>query len=353
MSAQRKGLTGYELPEGKVIEQIADHESGYSLWSVECAMCGHVRALSAGNIMRSTGKCGKCAQLKSRVSTSYRGKRRPEFVALMGAKERCGYIKGRNTYEDKGIKIWQGWLGPDGFSNFFEHIGPKLSDEHVLDRVDNQGDYTPGNVRWATRSQSNVNKSNSRIVTIGDETKCLTHWCQDFGIYLSMVESREKAGWSLIDAITKPYRTNRPDIDTYYLDIASKVAVRSTCIRREVGCVITDKSGYCVSTGYNSVPSSMTHCTTSPCPGAFFKSGENVEACCALHSEDVALMKCADVQAIHTVYVTTSPCIYCTRKLMNTSAKRIVFLEQYPNSEECKKLWESVGRQWIKLGDDK
>jgi len=198
-----------------------------------------------------------------------------------------------------------------------------------------------------------ANRSSSRMVTLHDKTQCISNWCQDYDINPTEVFNREKNGWPIEEAITKPHRPLRPDIDTYYLDIATAVSKRSTCIRREVGCVIADKSGYCVSTGYNSVPSSMEHCINKPCPGAFFKSGENVEACCALHSEDVALMKCADVQAIHTVYVTTSPCIYCTRKLMNTSAKRIVFLEQYPNSEECKKLWESVGRQWIKLGDDK
>lgn len=293
------------------------------------------------------------SKLIDKITATIRGVRRPEYIAWQGAKARCGYIGSRHTYKSRNIKVHPKWLGVNGFSNFYNHIGPRLSEKHVLDRIDNDGDYEPGNVRWATLDQSNTNRSDNRLITINNETKCLAHWCQDFGITGSEVCQRESKGWPIEEAITKPFRSPRPDIDTYYLNIATAVSKRSTCIRREVGCVIADASGYCVSTGYNSVPSSMEHCINRPCPGAFFKSGENVEACCALHAEDVALMKCADVQAIDTVYVTTSPCIYCTRKLMNTSAKRIVFLEQYPNSEACKKLWESVGRQWIKLGDDK
>lgn len=349
MSTQN--LENFELPEGIVLGFSRKHPKGYDLWNVECAMCGYVRELSAANVKRTTGRCRRCAQIKSRVSTTINGRRRPEFVAWMGAKERCGYVKGRNLYADKNIKMWQGWLGPDGFSNFFEHIGERPSDRHILDRIDNTKGYEPGNVRWATPSQSNVNKSNSVFIEIDGESKCLAHWCQDYGIYEQLVESRVKSGWPIEKAITKPYLPTRPDIDQYYLDIADKISARSTCIRRNVGCVIADKSGYCISTGYNSVPSSMEHCINKPCPGAFYRSGEGLDQCCALHAEDVAIMKCHDIQKIHTVYVTTSPCIYCTRKLMNTSAKRIVFRDLYPKSEDSKKLWESVNREWIHLGE--
>jgi len=342
-------MTKYELPEGTVLSYAGRHSSGYSLWTVECGLCGDQRTISSGNIKRISGRCGKCSQLKSRVSTTVNGVRRPEFIAWMGAKERCGYIKGRNTYKAKNIKIWDGWLGIDGFSNFYEHIGPKPSDKHILDRIDNTGDYVPGNVRWATPSQSNSNKSNNRVIEIEGESKPFNHWCQDYGIYPELVNSRVISGWPIEDAITRPYRPTRPDIDTYYLDIAKQISLRSTCIRRAVGCVITDSSGYCLSTGYNSVPSSMDHCINKPCPGAFYKSGTNIDKCCALHAEDVALMKCKDIQTIKSIYVTTSPCIQCTRKLMNTSATRIVFIELYPRHEDSKNLWESIGREWLHL----
>ena len=344
-------MTLFELPFGSVLAFSRMHEKDYALWNVQCDLCGRVRELSSANIKRMDGKCPSCAQKKfGAPRTDKNGKRTPEFVAWCGMRERCGYIKGRQMYVDKGITVWEGWLGPNGYDEFYAHIGPRTSDSHSLDRIDNLGNYVPGNVRWATKSQQNSNKSDTRLVTIGDTTKPLTHWCQEFGIYLEAVNSRVISGWSLEQAITKPFRPLRPDIDSYYLKLALDISKRSTCIRREVGCVLTDVSGYCISTGYNAVPAGLPHCTDKPCSGAFAKSGESLEACCAIHAEDTAITKCKDSQAIHSVYVTASPCIYCTRKLLNTSAKRIVFLETYPHSDS-QILWESQGREWVNRND--
>lgn len=351
MSFRGQDMTQFELQFGTVLAFSRMHTGGYALWNVQCDMCGRIRELSSANIKRIDGKCPSCSQKKfGAPRTDINGKRTPEFVAWCGMRERCGYIKGRNTYELKGVTVWEGWLGPNGYDEFYAHIGPRPNETLSLDRIDNHGNYVPGNVRWATKSQQNSNKSDTNLITIGDITKSMSHWCQDYGIYPEAVKSRIESGWSVEQAITKPFRPQRPDIDSYYLKIALDISKRSTCIRREVGCVLTDESGFCISTGYNAVPAGLPHCTSSPCEGAFAKSGEALQACCAIHAEDVAIMKCKDSQAIDTVYVTASPCIYCTRKLLNTSAKRIVFLELYPHSES-KDLWESQGREWICRSD--
>lgn len=339
-------MTKYELSNGVVLSFSRMHESNYALWLVQCLDCGKIRELSSANIKRISGQCPSCAQKKFGAPRTIDGKRTPEYVAWCGMRERCGFLKGRQTYVEKGITVWEGWLGPNGFDEFYDHVGQRPSDAHSLDRIDNLDDYKPGNVRWATKSQQNSNKSDTKIIEIDGLSKPFSHWCQDFGIYPEAVHSRIASGWSMEDAITKPFRPVRPDVDAYYLGIALDVAKRSTCIRRAVGAVITDSSGYCVSTGYNSVPAGLPHCNEKPCAGAFAKSGESLHLCSALHAEDVALMKCKDIQQIGTVYVTASPCIFCTRKLLNTSAKRIVFIEQYPHTESME-LWTSVGREWI------
>lgn len=339
-------MTEYELLHGKVLGFSRLHDNGYKLWFVQCLECGKIRELPSGIIKRICGKCPSCAQKKFGAPRTIDGKRTPEYIAWCGMRERCGFLKGRNTYVDKHITVWEGWLGPNGFDEFYAHVGARPSENHSLDRIDNCKDYTPGNVRWATASQQNSNKSDTRFIDIDGVSKPLAHWCQDYGIYPEAVQSRIASGWLIEDAITKPFRPQRPDIDSYYLQVALDIAKRSTCLRRAVGAVITDNSGYCISTGYNSVPTGLPHCNEKPCAGAFAKSGESLHMCSALHAEDVALMKCKDIQQIGTVYVTASPCIFCTRKLLNTSAKRIVFIEEYPHVES-KNLWESVGREWI------
>lgn len=60
------------------------------------------------------------------------------------------------------------------------------------------------------------------------------------------------------------------------------------------------------------------------------------------------MLQCRDVYAIHTAYVTASPCMTCIKLLLNTTCERIVFVEEYPHPE-ARKLWESAGRAWEQL----
>jgi len=137
----------------------------------------------------------------------------------------------------------------------------------------------------------------------------------------------------------------RPSNDQYFLDIALAVSKRATCGRRQVGCVLTDINHRIISTAYNSVASQYPHCPDeSPCPGARDKSG-NSSRCIANHAEALALIKCPDIYKIYTCYVTASPCPDCVRKLIDTGCKRIVYAEEYTNTEG-RILWESRGLVW-------
>jgi dCMP deaminase len=130
----------------------------------------------------------------------------------------------------------------------------------------------------------------------------------------------------------------RPTRDQWGLRLAQVVAERGTCARRKVGGVLVDARGHILSTGYNGKAAGLPHCTDEPCSGATAPSGTNLDACEAIHAEQNALMQCADVYAIDTVYVTASPCITCVKMLINTGARRIVFLEEYPHPA-AKDLW--------------
>lgn len=166
----------------------------------------------------------------------------------------------------------------------------------------------------------------------------------------------------------------RPDRDTWAMQMASLTAQRSTCCRRNVGAVLLNERGHVLATGYNGVAAGQLHCNetvekfepypsgpnqfhrriqTFPnaCSGAHSPSGTNLDGCQAIHAEQNALLQCRDVYAIHTCYVTASPCITCAKLLLNTSCHRIVFLENYPHSS-AKELWESAGRIWQNLTID-
>lgn len=141
---------------------------------------------------------------------------------------------------------------------------------------------------------------------------------------------------------------DRIDRDTWALMLANITAQRATCRRRKVGAIFLNKKGHVIATGYNGNASGLPHCLDHPCNAATSASGTNLEACQALHAEQNALLQCKDVYEIDTAFITTSPCMTCTKLLLNTSCHRIVFIEDYPHSD-AKNLWESANRVWQKF----
>ena len=139
----------------------------------------------------------------------------------------------------------------------------------------------------------------------------------------------------------------RPTRHETMLEVASVFAKRSTCPRRQVGCVITDKEGRVLSTGYNGVARGMIHCTEVRCPGAGLPSGQGLDKCEAIHGESNALLQCKQIDDIAIIYVTASPCMHCTKLLLQTPCYEIIFMEEYPHSD-AKALWEKAGRIWAK-----
>ena len=140
----------------------------------------------------------------------------------------------------------------------------------------------------------------------------------------------------------------RPNTDEYFIAMATLVATRSTCARRAVGCVLVDDYKRVLATGYNGVAAGLPHCNMTPCPGVASAPGQGLYLCEAIHAETNALISCRHPEDIFVAYVTASPCIFCTRQLLNTPCKLIVFKENYPHPE-AKDLWQSQGRIWAQI----
>lgn len=138
----------------------------------------------------------------------------------------------------------------------------------------------------------------------------------------------------------------RPDHDLYFLLIARTVALRSTCISRSVGCVLTNRDHNILSTGYNGNASGVPNCIDTQCKRPNAESGKDLHLCEALHAEMNSLLQCHDVREIDTAYVTSSPCLTCVKLLMNTPCRRIMFLDEYPNNPS-EPLWTQIGREWV------
>ena len=116
----------------------------------------------------------------------------------------------------------------------------------------------------------------------------------------------------------------RAPLDEVMLSIACLLSARATCVKRQVGCVLTDARGRILSTGYNGVPAGFPHCTDRPCRGADQPTGS--DTCQAVHAEMNAVADCHDITKIHTCYVSVLPCNNCTKTLLNTGMQALVYL---------------------------
>src|SRR5690606_1955881 len=142
----------------------------------------------------------------------------------------------------------------------------------------------------------------------------------------------------------------RPSRDEYFIAMAQLVSLRGTCVRRKTGCVLVDKNGFVIGTGYNGRPSGAEHCSSGFfCEGYDQPSGQGLHLCEAIHAEANALLPCKNTQEIVTAYCTHSPCIHCVKLLQNTSCRNIVFANRYAHDSVSKELWERepmIGRSW-------
>jgi len=340
-------VAGGEYNLNKVVEDLGDN---YFL--VKCTGCGLERRVWKYNVLRGVG-CRKCSQRNFEAPVTIDGRQTKEYTAWASMVARCqvsmpSWKERFSETRYPGLEVEPSWLGPDGYTEFYKAVGPAFEGA-VLDRTDNDKGYVVGNVKWVTVQQSNVNKSNTHWVTAFGLTKTLQEWADDLGISSTGLNLRLKAGYSPEDAVSVRPQGIRSSSDEYFMSIAVRIAGRSTCSRRAVGCVLTDARRHVQSTGYNGVPPGLPHCHGgAKCAGSMAKSGEGLDLCMSSHAEQSALLQCKDVYTIDAAYVTASPCMTCTKLLLNTSCKRIVYLEEYPHTE-ARDLWLRSGREWIKL----
>ena len=129
------------------------------------------------------------------------------------------------------------------------------------------------------------------------------------------------------------------------MDITTRVATRSTCLRRSVGAIIV-RDKRILTTGYNGAPRGMAHCEEVGClrEKLGIPSGQRPELCRGLHAEQNAIIQAAlygtQIEG-STLYCTTQPCIICAKMLINAGIVRIVYANPYPDELSLSLLAEA------------
>lgn len=175
-------------------------------WLCRCS-CGKEKAQPQTVLLKGRAtNCLSCARSKrpSRVRRRWAATR-PEYAVWSSMVQRCTNDKhaGFQHYGARGISVCDEWLR--SFIAFMDYVGARPSTRHSIDRIDNDGNYEPGNVRWATVTQQMRNRTDSRFVEFGGERLTMVEWSERTGISQACLTWRVR-NWGVDRALSTPKR---------------------------------------------------------------------------------------------------------------------------------------------------
>lgn len=205
-------LTGKTFGKLTALEISGRHHDRSMIWRCRCE-CGneaHVQSvkLQSGN----TRSCGclrrEVAALIPHEQNLIHGHARKkamtaEYRAWKSMKARCYWPKfvGYHRYGGRGITVCERWR--ESFEAFLEDVGPRPSAKHSLDRIDNDGNYEPGNCRWADDVAQSNNSVQNRLVKVSGEEMTIATARRKFAPHLSKgtLSARLSRGWTIEQAL--------------------------------------------------------------------------------------------------------------------------------------------------------
>lgn len=204
-------LTGRRFARLLVLERWPQNDpGGKPMWVCACD-CGAKKPIGAYLLV--SGKTRSCgclhqemrADVMRRTMTRHGRARTPEWYSWMGMRSRCNNpnATGYERYGGRGIKICKRW---DCFENFYADMGKRPSQQHTLERRDVNGDYTPKNTYWATKTQQANNRRDTPFVIYHGERMSVRDAMRKSGTKLngSTVARRLRKGWSYNDVFDTP-----------------------------------------------------------------------------------------------------------------------------------------------------
>lgn len=200
-----------------LVVNYAGQKNHTTMWHCRCD-CGKEKTVAGISLTRGRAKscgCLRSEQLVKRFTKhgmSSGGRIQAEFRIWIGLIRRCTDPNDVSypLYGGRGIKVCRRWL--ESAANFVADMGLRPSRHHSIDRIDNNGDYEPGNCRWATRVQQARNTRRSRMLTFRGVTKPLPVWAEEVGISQKTLASRlNLMKWSVEEALTRPIRKQAID----------------------------------------------------------------------------------------------------------------------------------------------
>ena len=214
MSDKLKNLIGIKFDRLTVISEKGRSKEGYVLWECKCE-CGNIVDVKSTNLIKKDTKSYGCLQKEhanrlGQNNATHGLSHVPEYGIWNQMIQRCTNPNQHkhNDYGARGIAVCDRWL--NSFENFYADMGPRPSDDHSIDRRDNNGNYEPGNCKWSNAEEQANNRRNNVFYNYNGKLYNALEIDKEFNIDSGTFRRRIDRGWSVKDAIEVPvrYRSN-------------------------------------------------------------------------------------------------------------------------------------------------
>jgi hypothetical protein len=198
-----KDLTNMRFGKLLALEPIKKSYDTKYYWRCICD-CGKEKIIMSSNLARGISTTCGCGKIKlGEVTTKHGMTKTRIFKIWTGIRKRCNNPKCKSYkwYGGRGVKISDKW---DNFIDFYNDMKEGYADDLSLDRINPNGNYEPGNCRWATSKIQNRNRRNNNVITYNNKSKTLAEWAELSGNNYTVINYRIKNGWDIEKAIFSP-----------------------------------------------------------------------------------------------------------------------------------------------------
>lgn len=202
---KRHDITGQKFGKLTAIKISGRTKSGNSIWLCHCE-CGGVSNSNISHLRN--GHTKSCGCINENMYKTHGMHKSSEYKTYAAMKDRCD--NPNNTqykdYGGRGITYCERW---NDFASFFEDMGVR-PENMTLDRIDNDGDYSPENCKWSSRKDQQNNRRNNVVLEYKGEMLTMKQAAVKYGIHQGTLRSRLKNGWPVDAAIeTKPSKYSK------------------------------------------------------------------------------------------------------------------------------------------------
>lgn len=197
---------------GRLISINRIKTSRRSRWLFRCD-CGSKHVADAAHVRNGSIRSCGCLHreglaIRARIQNRTHGlTKSPEYRTWRGMVNRCRNPRNPDYpyYGGRGIEVCDRWRS---FENFLVDMGPRPSLKYSIERREVNGNYEPGNCRWATTAEQSVNRRNTVYVEYNGRRMLLIDACVEAGLDHILVRDRLRHGWSEQRALSEPVRTH-------------------------------------------------------------------------------------------------------------------------------------------------